>query len=56
MERLLGICFWGGELGGAVEGIGDLMYFVEVMDEHGRGRIFPDLEKGAPYVVVKLVR
>ena len=34
----------------------DLMYFVEVMDENGNGRIFPDLEQGAPYVIVGLER
>jgi hypothetical protein len=30
----------------------DLMYFVEVVDENGAGRIFPDLEKETPYIVV----
>lgn len=34
----------------------DLMYFVEVMDENGRGRIFPDMAHGAPYVVVEVGR
>ena len=34
----------------------DLMYFVEVMDENGNGRIFPDLEEEAPYVIVELER
>ena len=34
----------------------DLMYFVEVMDAQGCGRISPDLEDGAPYVIVKLER
>jgi len=34
----------------------DLMYFVEVMDENGNGRTFPDLEQGAPYVIVELDR
>ena len=28
-----------------------LMYFVEVVDEKGNGRIFPDLESATPYVV-----
>jgi hypothetical protein len=34
----------------------DLMYFFEVMDEQGHGRIYPDFEKETPYVVVKLQR
>ncbi len=34
----------------------DLMYFVEVMDTNGRGRMYPDLEKETPYVVVSARR
>ncbi len=34
----------------------DLMYFVEVMNAKGVGRIYPDLERETPYVVVKLRR
>ncbi|MDW5289699.1 hypothetical protein R6X41_12815 [Formosa sp. PL04] len=34
----------------------DVMYFVEVMDTKGNGKIYPDLEKEAPYVIVKLDR
>lgn len=34
----------------------DFMYFIEVMDHHGNGQIYPDLEKTMPYVVVKLER
>jgi hypothetical protein len=34
----------------------DFMYFFEVMDRQGNGRIFPDAEKEAPYVIVKLDR
>jgi hypothetical protein len=34
----------------------DLMYFIEVMDNAGNGRIYPELEKETPYVVVKLDR
>ena len=34
----------------------DLMYFVEVMDARGRGRMYPDLEKETPYVVVSVQR
>ena len=34
----------------------DFMYFFEVMDNAGNGRIYPDLEKEAPYVIVPLER
>ena len=34
----------------------DLMYFIEAMDNQGNGRIYPDLNKETPYVVVRLVR
>ena len=34
----------------------DLMYFVEVMDPNGRGRMYPDLERETPYVVVSVRR
>ena len=34
----------------------DFMYLIEVMDNHGNGMIYPDLEKEMPYVVVKLKR
>ena len=34
----------------------DFMYLFEVMDEKGNGKIYPDLEQEAPYVVVKLRR
>ena len=34
----------------------DVMYFVEVMDTRGYGRMFPDLEKETPYVVVPVQR
>lgn len=34
----------------------DVMYFVEVMDAKRNGKIYPDLEKEAPYVIVKLNR
>ena len=34
----------------------DLMYFVEVMDANGRGRMYPDLDKETPYVVVSVRR
>jgi len=34
----------------------DFMYFVEVMDNHGNGTIYPDLNKETPYIVVTLVR
>ena len=34
----------------------DLMYFFEVMDIEGNGKIYPDLEKETPYIVVKVDR
>ena len=34
----------------------DLMYFIEVMDTQGNGRMYPDLDVEMPYVVVKLER
>jgi len=34
----------------------NLMYFIEVIDGRGNGKIYPDLEKETPYVVVKLRR
>ncbi|MHC4179199.1 MAG: hypothetical protein ACYSWU_16930, partial [Planctomycetota bacterium] len=34
----------------------DFMYLIEVMDNHGNGKIYPDLEKEMPYVVVHLQR
>jgi len=34
----------------------DFMYLFEVMDTQGNGKIYPDLEKETPYVVVRLER
>lgn len=34
----------------------DFMYFFEVIDATGHGRIYPDLEYETPYIVVKLKR
>jgi hypothetical protein len=34
----------------------DFMYLIEVMDKNGNGKIYPDLYKETPYVVVKLQR
>ncbi len=34
----------------------DFMYLFEVMDNRGNGKIYPDLEKETPYIVVKLRR
>lgn len=34
----------------------DFMYFIEVMDNKGNGRIYPDLNKETPYIIVKLIR
>ncbi len=32
----------------------DFMYLIEVMDNKGNGKIYPDLEKETPYVIVRL--
>jgi hypothetical protein len=32
----------------------DVMYYIEAMDAHGHGVIYPDLERQTPYIVVKL--
>ncbi len=34
----------------------DFMYYLEVMDNHGHGRIYPDFNETAPYFIVKLIR
>ena len=34
----------------------DLMYFVEAVDTAGNGRIYPDLDTTAPYVIVPVAR
>ncbi|UCG48556.1 MAG: hypothetical protein JSU94_02035 [Phycisphaerales bacterium] len=34
----------------------DFMYFFEVMDNKGNGKIYPDLEDETPYIVVELQR
>ncbi len=34
----------------------DFMYYIEVMDNQGNGKIYPDFNKETPYVVVRLVR
>ncbi len=34
----------------------DFMYLIEVMDNVGNGKIYPDMEKETPYVIVKLKR
>jgi hypothetical protein len=34
----------------------DLMYYIEAMDNDGNGRMYPDLNKVTPYIVVKLQR
>lgn len=34
----------------------DFMYFIEVMDKAGNGKIYPDLDKEAPYIIVRLQR
>ena len=34
----------------------DVMYFVEAFDKQGNGRMFPDMEKETPYIIVRLDR
>jgi hypothetical protein len=34
----------------------DLMYYIELMDKAGRGRIYPDLNKETPYKIIHLIR
>jgi hypothetical protein len=34
----------------------DFMYFLEIMDNQGQGKLYPDLNETAPYYVVRLVR
>ena len=34
----------------------DFMYLFEVMDNKGNGRIYPDLEKETPYIIVRVQR
>ncbi len=34
----------------------DFMYLIEVMDNNGNGRIYPDLNNETPYIIVKLNR
>jgi hypothetical protein len=40
----------------AVDPKWDFMYYIEVMDNAGCGKIYPDMEKETPYVVVRLQR
>ena len=34
----------------------DLMYFVEIVDSNGNGRIYPDLEVETPYTITSVKR
>jgi ribosomal protein L18E len=34
----------------------DFMYFIEFMDNNGKGKIYPDLNHETPYIIVKLLR
>jgi len=34
----------------------DFMYLIEVMDNQGNGRIYPDLNKNTPYLFIRLLR
>ena len=34
----------------------DFMYFIQIMDNDGRGIIYPDLNNEAPYIITRLIR
>jgi hypothetical protein len=34
----------------------DLIYFIEALDIHGNGRMYPDLETDTPYIIVSVAR
>lgn len=34
----------------------DFMYLIEVMDNKSNGKIYPELERETPYIIVKLIR
>ena len=34
----------------------DLMYFIEIVDDRGNGRIYPDLEVATPYIITSVKR
>ena len=38
------------------DGTYDVMYFIEATDSLGNGRMFPDMEKETPYVIINLNR
>jgi hypothetical protein len=42
--------------GEAITSTWDVMYLIEAMDNRGNGRIYPDLEKETPYVMVRVER
>jgi hypothetical protein len=42
--------------GNQIESRWDFMYFFEVMDNQGNGKIYPGLDHETPYIVVKLRR
>ena len=37
-----------------LDGKYDIMYFIEVMDTKGNGRMYPDMENEIPYIVVNI--
>ncbi|SEL97393.1 hypothetical protein [Parapedobacter koreensis] len=41
---------------GEIDPTWDYMYFIEMMDDAGNGRIYPDLNEETPYIIVKLIR
>jgi len=34
----------------------DVMYFIEATDKKGNGRMYPDMEKETPYIIVSIER
>ena len=42
--------------GDQIAGRWDFMYFIEVMDRCGNGKIYPDFEVETPYIIVPLDR
>lgn len=41
---------------GEIDPIYNLQYYIELMDNNGNGRIYPDLNKETPYRIIKLIR
>ena len=41
---------------GKIDPTWDLMYYIEIMDNNGNGRIYPDVNKETPYRIINLKR